>query len=100
MVWEKEVLEGLKEDGGLVSLLDYSHKTKTVAECFRPVRDLTDDDSIKEYLPDTWISLIKVEDHTPTFYMPSKGHTPLPSNKDHTHLPRPCMPIKEGRGIL
>ena len=59
MVWEKELLEGLKEKE-LVNLLDYSHKTKCVAECYRPVRDLTEDNYIKDYLPDTWIALIKV----------------------------------------
>lgn len=72
MVWEKEVLEGLKEDDAdLLTLLDYSHKTKSVAECYRPVRELTDDDIVKEYFPDAWISLIKVRikttphDHSP-----------------------------------
>lgn len=60
MVWEKDVLAGLEEEG-LVNLLDCSHKSKSVAECFRPIRDLTDEEHIKEYLPDTWIALIKVQ---------------------------------------
>ena len=59
MVWEKEVMKGLKEEG-LVDLLDHSHKTKSVAECYKPVRDLIDDDAIKDYLPDVWVALIKV----------------------------------------
>ena len=59
MVWEKQILEGLVEED-IVNMLDYSHKTKSVAECYRPVRELTDDDLIKDYLPDTWIALIKV----------------------------------------
>ncbi len=67
MVWEKEVLAGLKGEG-LVDLLDYSHKAKSVAECYKPVRDLIDDDTIKDYLPDVWVSLIKV------------GHSPLTSD--------------------
>ena len=65
MVWEKEVMAGLNEGAGLVNLLDYSHKTKSVAECYKPVRDLLDDDTIKDYLPDVWISLIKVPKTTP-----------------------------------
>lgn len=61
MVWEKDVLAGLEEEG-LVNLLDCSHKSKSVAECFRPIRDLTDEEHIKEYLPDTWIALIKIKE--------------------------------------
>ena len=56
-------MAGLKDTGpqcDLMTLLDYSHKTKSVAECYRPVRELTDDDIIKDYLPDAWTSLIKV----------------------------------------
>lgn len=61
MVWEKVVLGGLSQDtSDLPTLLDYSHKTKSVAECYRPVRELTDDDIVKDYLPDAWTSLIKV----------------------------------------
>ena len=61
MVWEKVVLGGLSRDPtDLPTLLDYSHKTKSVAECYRPVRELTDDDIVKDYLPDAWTSLIKV----------------------------------------
>ena len=59
MVWEKEELQGLKEEG-LNNFIDYSHKTKSVAECYRPIRELMDDDIIKDYIPDVWISLIKV----------------------------------------
>lgn len=70
MVWEKELLAGLEEEE-IGNLLDYSHKTKSVAECYRPVRELTDDDLIRDYLPDTWIALIKVGKTTPT--------------SDHTH---------------
>ena len=54
-------MEGLKED--LSSLIDYSHKTKSVAECYKPVRELIDEDTLKEYLPGCWITLIKVS-HT------------------------------------
>ena len=54
-------MEGLKED--LSSLIDYSHKTKSVAECYKPVRELIDEDTLKDYLPGCWITLIKVN-HT------------------------------------
>ena len=65
MLWEKDEMAGLKEEG-IVNLLDYSHKTKSVAERYRPIRELTEEEHIKEYLPDTWIALIKVRvDHTP-----------------------------------
>lgn len=58
LLWEKTVMEGLKKD--LSSLIDYAHRTKTVAECYKPVRELIDEDTLKEYLPGCWITLIKV----------------------------------------
>ena len=54
-------MEGLKED--LSSLIDYSHRTKSVAECYKPVRELIDEDTLKDYLPGCWVTLIKVS-HT------------------------------------
>ena len=51
-------MEGLKED--LSSLIDYAHRTKSVAECYKPVRELVDEDMLKEYLPGCWVTLIKV----------------------------------------
>ena len=51
-------MEGLKKD--LSSLIDYAHRTKSVAECYKPVRELVDEDTLKEYLPGCWITLIKV----------------------------------------
>jgi hypothetical protein len=59
MLWEKDQLAGLKEEG-LVNLLDYSHKTKSVAECYRPIREKAEEEHIKDYLPGTWVALIKV----------------------------------------
>ena len=55
-------MEGLKKD--MSSLIDYAHRTKSVAECYKPVRELIDEDTLKEYLPGCWITLIKVN-HTP-----------------------------------
>ena len=52
------MMEGLKKD--LSSLIDYAHRTKSVAECYKPVRELIDEDMLKEYLPGCWITLIKV----------------------------------------
>lgn len=63
MVWEKELLGGVKdkeEESDLMFLMDRSHLTKSVAGCYGPVRELVDDETIKEYLPDVWVSLIKV----------------------------------------
>ena len=51
-------MEGLKKD--LSSLIDYAHRTKSIAECYKPVRELIDEDTLKEYLPGCWITLIKV----------------------------------------
>ncbi len=64
MVWEKEILKGLNEDD-ITDFIDYAHKTKSVAECYRPVRELVDVDVIKEYLPGVWVSLIKVGEYLP-----------------------------------
>ena len=61
-------MEGLKKD--MSSLIDYAHRTKSVAECYKPVRELIDEDTLKDYLPGCWITLIKVNstplliDHT------------------------------------
>ena len=52
------MLEGLKDN--VESLIDYSHLTKSVAECYRPVKELVDDENIKEYLPECWVTLVKV----------------------------------------
>jgi len=60
LVWEKQQLAGLKDD--IMAVIDYAHKTKSVAECYRPVRELLDEDAVKEYLPDCWMTLIKVKD--------------------------------------
>ena len=51
-------MDGLKKD--LSSLIDYAHRTKSVAECYKPVRELIDEDTLKEYLPGCWVTLIKV----------------------------------------
>ena len=73
LLWEKTVMEGLKKD--LSSLIDYAHRTKSVAECYKPVRELIDEDTLKEYLPGCWITLIKVSHAyfkaiaTPTFIL-------------------------------
>ena len=56
-------MEGLKED--MSSLIDYAHRTKSVAECYKPVRELIDEDTLKEYLPGCWITLIKVCSSSP-----------------------------------
>lgn len=58
MLWEKEVLSGLNEDE-MTNLVDYSHKTKTVADCYQPIHKDADSESMKDYIPDTWKSLIK-----------------------------------------
>ena len=52
-------MEGLKED--MSSLIDYAHRTKSVAECYKPVRELIDEDTLKDYLPGCWVTLIKVD---------------------------------------
>lgn len=60
MQWEKQSLAGLEED--LPSLMDHAHRTKSVAECYRPVRELLDDKTMREYLPDCWTALIKIKE--------------------------------------
>ena len=70
MVWEKELLGNEKEKDDLMSLMDHSHRAKSVAECFQPVRELVDDEIIRNYLPDVWVAMIRVGDHT-------HSHTPF-----------------------
>ncbi len=64
MMWEKDILSRAEGEDisevDLSMLMDRSHKAKSVAECYRPVRELVDDDTIKKYLPDVWVALVKV----------------------------------------
>lgn len=60
ILWEKHQLRGLQED--IASLIDCAHKTKSVAECYRPISGDVDLEHMKEYLPGCWISIIKIKD--------------------------------------
>ena len=64
MMWEKDILRRAEDEDiselDLSVLMDRSHQAKSVAECYRPVRELVDDEIIKKYLPDVWVALIKV----------------------------------------
>lgn len=59
--WDKEVMDGL-DIKQTVNLVDYAQKNKSIAECYKPIRDLVDDSSLKDYLPSCWSALIKIKD--------------------------------------
>ncbi|XP_019850691.1 PREDICTED: rhophilin-2-like isoform X2 [Amphimedon queenslandica] len=59
--WDLLVLEGLKETD-IQSLVEYSQRTKTIAECFRPLRELVEEPPFKEYIPPAWAAIVKIKD--------------------------------------
>ncbi|CAI8016224.1 Rhophilin-2 [Geodia barretti] len=58
--WEREQLEMKRTEPS--TIIDAAHKTKSVAECYSPLKELVEDNSMKGYLPECWISYVKVKE--------------------------------------
>jgi hypothetical protein len=58
--WEIEQLQVRRRE--LSAIIDAAHKTKSVAECYTPLKEVVDGDTMKGYLPECWISCIKVKE--------------------------------------
>ncbi len=42
------------------SHIDHAHRAKCVVNCYAPVREFMERSEVKEYLPECWVTLVKV----------------------------------------
>ena len=83
--WERQCLEGLSEST-VSELIDLSHRTRAVAECYRCLKEEVEKEAMKQYLPGCWCTLVKVSHHrTPPHTTAHHCNVPVPASAAHVH---------------